>query len=108
MVLRDSFIGNCKTVMICNISPAASASEYTLNSLRYADRVKELKKNRPCASKTGKQGLTTGKLRLVQNLLSTIQRQTSLPLQNELFLNSRFSYESELFQHPQHKFDLCQ
>ena len=45
LVLRDSFIGNCKTVMIGNISPASSASENTLNTLRYADRVKELKKH---------------------------------------------------------------
>ena len=46
MVLKDSFIGNCKTVMIGNISPAVSNCEYTLNTLRYADRVKELKKDK--------------------------------------------------------------
>lgn len=44
MVLKDSFIGNCKTVMIGNISPSFSCCEHTLNTLRYADRVKELKK----------------------------------------------------------------
>lgn len=44
MVLKDSFIGNCKTVMIGNVSPAFSSVEHTLNTLRYADRVKELKK----------------------------------------------------------------
>jgi kinesin family protein 2/24 len=44
LVLKDSFIGNCKTVMIGNISPCQSSSEHTLNTLRYADRVKELKK----------------------------------------------------------------
>jgi kinesin family protein 2/24 len=44
LVLKDSFTGNCKTVMIGNISPAGSACEHTLNTLRYADRVKELKK----------------------------------------------------------------
>ncbi len=43
LVLRDSFIGNCKTLMIANINPCQSASEITLNTLRYADRVKELK-----------------------------------------------------------------
>ena len=26
MVLRDSFVGNCKTVMICNVSPNSGAS----------------------------------------------------------------------------------
>jgi len=44
LVLKDSFTGNCKTVMIGNISPATSACEHTLNTLRYADRVKELKR----------------------------------------------------------------
>lgn len=44
MILRDSFIGNCKTVMIGNVSPNLSNCEYTLNTLKYADRVKELKK----------------------------------------------------------------
>jgi kinesin family protein 2/24 len=43
MVLKDSLIGNSKTVMIANISPTNKSSEHTLNTLRYADRVKELK-----------------------------------------------------------------
>ena len=46
MVLRDSFTGNCKTMMIANVSPCLSCSEHTLNTLRYADRVKELRKDR--------------------------------------------------------------
>jgi kinesin family protein 2/24 len=44
LVLKDSFVGNCRTLMIANISPTAGCSEHTLNTLRYADRVKELKK----------------------------------------------------------------
>jgi len=36
--------GNCKTVMIGNISPSNNSCENTLNTLRYADRIKELKK----------------------------------------------------------------
>jgi kinesin family member 2/24 len=43
-VLKDSFTGNSKTTMIANVSPASSCCENTLNTLRYADRVKELKK----------------------------------------------------------------
>ncbi len=43
-MLKDSFTGNCKTVMIGNISPSAAACEHTLNTLRYANRVKELKR----------------------------------------------------------------
>lgn len=44
-VLKDSFTGNSKTTMIANVSPANSCCEHTLNTLRYADRVKELKKD---------------------------------------------------------------
>ena len=43
LVLRDSFMGNCKTLMIANVSPCLTCSEHTLNTLRYADRVKELR-----------------------------------------------------------------
>jgi kinesin family protein 2/24 len=47
LVLRDSFMGgNCKTLMIANVSPCLSCSEHTLNTLRYSDRVKELRKDR--------------------------------------------------------------
>ncbi|XP_064477519.1 kinesin-like protein KIF2A [Ornithodoros turicata] len=42
-VLRDSFIGeNSRTCMIAMISPGLSSCEHSLNTLRYADRVKEL------------------------------------------------------------------
>jgi hypothetical protein len=42
-VLKDSFVGNSRTCMIATVSPNQSNSEHTLNTLRYADRVKELK-----------------------------------------------------------------
>lgn len=42
-VLRDSFVGEeARTVMIANVSPNALSCEHTLNTLRYADRVKGL------------------------------------------------------------------
>lgn len=43
-VLRDSFGGDGRTVMIATISPASGSCEHTLNTLRYADRVKELRR----------------------------------------------------------------
>ena len=40
-VLRDSFTGEeARTVMIANVSPNSASCEHTLNTLRYADRVK--------------------------------------------------------------------
>eukprot|EP00755_Sulcionema_specki_P010739 Sspe_Gene.7095::Locus_2397_Transcript_1_1_Confidence_1.000_Length_2436::g.7095::m.7095/K10393/KIF2_24, MCAK; kinesin family member 2/24 len=41
-VLRDSFAGNSRTAMIANVAPSSHACEHTLNTLRYADRVKSL------------------------------------------------------------------
>ena len=41
LVLKDSFTNkNSKTVMIANVSPAASSADHTINTLRYADRIK--------------------------------------------------------------------
>ncbi len=41
-VLKDSLVGaNAKTIMVACIAPTLSSCENTLNTLRYADRVKE-------------------------------------------------------------------
>ncbi|RHZ67230.1 hypothetical protein Glove_302g30 [Diversispora epigaea] len=50
-VLKDSFVGNSRTCMIATVSPNISNSEHTLNTLRYADRVKELKSERDRADR---------------------------------------------------------
>jgi kinesin family protein 18/19 len=42
-LLKDSLGGNCRTVMISNISPAGLNYEDTLNTLKYANRAKEIK-----------------------------------------------------------------
>ena len=46
LVLKESFSENSKTVMIATVSPGINSCEYTLNTLRYADRVRELKKGK--------------------------------------------------------------
>ncbi|KMT00805.1 hypothetical protein BVRB_9g220810 [Beta vulgaris subsp. vulgaris] len=70
-VLRDSFVGNSKTVMISCISPSSGSSEHTLNTLRYADRVKSLSKGN-----NGKK----------DNMLSSVnlRESTNLPLSSAL------------------------
>jgi kinesin family protein 2/24 len=39
-VLKDSFVGDCRTVMIATVSPSARNVDHTCNTLRYAERVK--------------------------------------------------------------------
>ena len=42
-LLKDSLGGHCKTVMITNVSPASDQFEETLNSLKYANRAKNIR-----------------------------------------------------------------
>ena len=44
-LLKDSIGGNCRTVMISNISPSSMTFEDTFNTLKYADRAKKIKIN---------------------------------------------------------------
>ncbi|NXO04370.1 KIF24 protein, partial [Rhinopomastus cyanomelas] len=73
-VLKDSFIGNSKTCMIANISPSHMATEHTLNTLRYADRVKELKKGIKCSTPVTTRRRTAGNVSPKR-----IQTSSSLP-----------------------------
>jgi len=42
-LLKDSLGGNCRTVMIANVSPSSLSHEDTLNTLKYANRAKNIK-----------------------------------------------------------------
>jgi len=44
-LLKDSIGGNCRTVMISNVSPSSMSFEDTYNTLKYADRAKKIKVN---------------------------------------------------------------
>lgn len=42
-LLKDSIGGNCRTVMIAAVSPSGLTYEDTYNTLKYANRAKEIK-----------------------------------------------------------------
>ncbi|XP_032415555.1 kinesin-like protein KIF18A [Xiphophorus hellerii] len=42
-LLKDSLGGNCRTVMIANVSPSSKSYDDTQNTLKYANRAKEIK-----------------------------------------------------------------
>ena len=42
-ILKDSLGGNCKTIMIANISPYSKSYDDTKNTLEYANRAKNIK-----------------------------------------------------------------
>ncbi|CAL1371941.1 unnamed protein product [Linum trigynum] len=42
-ILKDGLSGNSRTVMVATISPAESQYHHTINTLKYADRAKEIK-----------------------------------------------------------------
>lgn len=98
-MLKDSFTGNSKTTMIANVSPAASCCEHTLNTLRYGDRVKELKKEGG-ASGTAKQSQQERELMLARQKLNvkqislnqqTLQPALQVPMQNNFLGNQNSS-----------------
>ena len=64
LVLRDSFLGKanlCKIIMISCVSPSNHSSNHTINTLRYADRLKEK------TSSVNAAGGASKKVSLVQN-----------------------------------------
>ena len=52
-LLKDSIGGNCKTVMIANVTPSAASFEDTHNTLKYADRAKAIKTRVSQAAEVG-------------------------------------------------------
>ena len=92
-VLRDSFVGNCRTVMIGAISPASGHCEHTLNTLRYADRVKEMKK-RGCSATEMMIGPNPSE-QLVSSLPANTRR-TTQPRSSFSSINSVHPFQSSV------------
>ncbi|XP_006898568.1 PREDICTED: kinesin-like protein KIF24 [Elephantulus edwardii] len=92
-VLKDSFIGNAKTCMIANISPSHMATEHTLNTLRYADRVKELKKGLKCCAAAASRNRTSGNNspKRIQNSPVAVQEDKCSPKKVKLGLQQSLS-----------------
>ena len=98
LVLRDSFIGNCLTLMIANISPCLSCSENTLNTLRYADRVKELRKgNNEKSRSDNKEDLLADALMMPRQHNKTVKYNVTLKKNNNgnnNNINGKISFKS--------------
>lgn len=88
-VLKDSFTGNCRTVMIGNISPGINSCEHTLNTLRYADRVKEMKSTAEKKASGNSFDVLSNNLMLARQSKNT----TKIPL-NEASNNMRMEMEN--------------
>lgn len=54
-LLKDSLGGNCKTVMIANVSPSTSSYEDTYNTLKYATRARSIK-SKVCTTRLSYKG----------------------------------------------------
>lgn len=73
LLLKESFVGNCKTVMIANVSPNTSNCEYTLNTLRYADRVKYINKSSENESRRNISGVSINKGNISKKVLEKVK-----------------------------------
>uniref|UniRef100_A0A1Y9GZ93 Kinesin-like protein n=1 Tax=Anopheles dirus TaxID=7168 RepID=A0A1Y9GZ93_9DIPT len=90
MVLRDSFVGeNIRTCMIAMIAPGMSSCEHTLNTLRYAHRLKELAVVDPSEQEamddepTGSGGNSQAKVNDLDQLRSLNEHEMSMELYNQ-------------------------
>ncbi|ULT96638.1 hypothetical protein L3Y34_004890 [Caenorhabditis briggsae] len=71
-VLQDSLGGNSFTVFLACISPADTNSQETLNTLRYADRAKQIK-NKPIINKNPK----AEEIAILHALIKRLQQENS-------------------------------
>uniref|UniRef100_A0A1I7RLZ6 Kinesin motor domain-containing protein n=1 Tax=Bursaphelenchus xylophilus TaxID=6326 RepID=A0A1I7RLZ6_BURXY len=72
-LLQDSLGGNSKTVMVANIGPASYNYDETVNTLRYANRAKNIK-NKPRVNEDPKDAM----LREFQNQIAELKRKLEM------------------------------
>lgn len=109
-VLKDSFIGNSRTCMIATVSPNITNSEHTLNTLRYADRVKELKSEQIAdeeeydedgiftSSTTVSVGKSKSSSSLPHRSQSSLLSSPDKPLFSSMAPNGDFEFEDDILQ----------
>ena len=76
LVLRDSFLGKanlCKIIMISCVSPSNHSTNHTINTLRYADRLKE-KTSQTNAAPRRKQTVTPNQNKINYNRIINNQK----------------------------------
>ena len=70
-LLKDSLGGNARTVMIANVSPGAASFEDTYNTLKYANRAKNIKTN-PNRNVTNVQHHISNYTNIINNLKNEV------------------------------------
>nr|Q39493.1 RecName: Full=Diatom spindle kinesin-1 [Cylindrotheca fusiformis]AAB05681.1 diatom spindle kinesin 1 [Cylindrotheca fusiformis] len=77
LILKDCFSPDSKTTMVATVSPGASAADHSLNTLRYADRIKEQRVSsngqRGKAAKASNREIMPSKERLMRIAAATEQ-----------------------------------
>jgi len=69
LILKDCFTSpSAKTVMVATVSPGASSADHSLNTLRYADRIKEQKTKSSARNARSKQAYPVSKARIARIL----------------------------------------
>ncbi|KAI3790174.1 hypothetical protein L2E82_03014 [Cichorium intybus] len=89
-VLRDSFVGNSRTVMISCISPNSGSCEHTLNTLRYADRVKSLSKG-----SSSRKDVSSSTINLRSSIALPVSRSEDVKIERLPYETNRFGWPKQ-------------
>ncbi|CAH8491011.1 unnamed protein product [Heterobilharzia americana] len=82
-LLQDSLGGNSKTIMVANIGPATYNYEETINTLRYANRAKNIK-NRPKINEDPKDALLREYQQEIDRLKSLLRSRNTSSIPKQL------------------------